>query len=210
MAQRWKKILSILGFFLFLDLPLTSADSIDNDKPLLKEIAQRIIAQPDVFNSIKEKLRKYHSQQAINVWSSYNKDTLPKAAEPEYKGVLVGNLRSAVRKDILGLVGKTTNTFYTDIQINSIEMQIQSAVANGTPNISDRSSNIIEITYDLGLNFGERWEKNDVPPFAPRSILKTSITIVLVADQFLKDIEKNGKGAWKNKKELQGCIYSVY
>lgn len=176
---------------------------------VLREVALKSISQHNVFDSIKDKLRKFHSDDAKLVWSQHNKDTLPKAEQQEFALIRTGNLSAVVRKDILSLVGKVENTFYTANQINSIEAEAMEAVLKGTIQINPRNDTQILIVYNLNKNFGELCIKNEKPPFNAQCQNKQSIVIVIDAADYITDIVKNGNEAWKTK-NLLSKINNIY
>ncbi|AIL13139.1 hypothetical protein IM40_05860 [Candidatus Paracaedimonas acanthamoebae] len=187
-----------------------SLRQIDEDKQLLREIVTKIVNQQNVYDAIKLKLRTYHSTDAKAVWSNYNKTTLPKANDHNYNtNITIGNLRFEARKDILSLVGKTTNTFYAPQEIDTIQNHVQTAIQHGTIQVNPRNPDTILIDHNLNLNFGEVCTKNATPPFNVNCNHGTTITIVLIAKQFLDDIKQNGKNAWKEK-NLAGSIQNIY
>jgi hypothetical protein len=212
----FKKVFVFILLVLFnvknIDVSFASDTAISSSHDLntsqLKAIAEKIINQPNVFDTIKNKLRSFHSPDAKTVWSSYSQTTLPKALDSNYNThVKIGTLSTLTRKNILQLVGKPTNTFYTATEINTIESEVQTAITNGTIKIDPRDDNTILITHPRTV--GELCTKNAEPPLNVQCNPQTTIAIVLVAKAFFDDIQEHGSDSWKSK-SLSGLIQNIY
>lgn len=186
----WKSVLHSLFFVIFFN-PSFGAENLNEGS--LRAISKHIISKDHIFDAIKLKLRQFHCVDAKSVWSNYNYETLPKSNQPAFQNTIqVGNLSGVPQKQIARFAGKTDNTFYTEVQINSIETEVTEAVDSGVIVINPKNENQILITYNLNINFGELCLKNKTLPFNPQCQDKQIIEIVLDAEHYLHYVRING------------------
>lgn len=203
-----------------------SLDDLSRDQELLRHIVIEIVSKGEKINLLKDELRKKHSQESFDLWSTYNQDSMPtvevlktlKMSNSITQGLPINaNFRTNVLRP---LVGRTDFTLFSNETIENIEGYLKEAVTKGTVElainkmlaekaIGESLPDSIKVTFSFDKPFAHLFQKEKVmPPKVVDLGVKNRMIIILYTDQYIKALLVD-KNALKTQK-MDGKINTVY
>lgn len=203
-----------------------SLEEIAQDKDLLRHIAVDIMSKAGKINFLKDELRKKHSQDAFNLWVSFNQDSMPTVEE--LKKLNISNsithglpINSSFRTNVLRpLVGRTEFTLIPSEIIDNIDHYLTEAITNGSLELAinkmlaekspeESLPDSIKVTFSFDKPFAHLYQKEKImPPKINDLGSKNNMVIVFYAEQYIKALLVN-KNALKAQ-QLDGKINTVF